>query len=115
MGPDFPSLEDMSYEETRHSPKAHSTEHCHCFSPCEPKAAAMENESSGATKREHEVLKAQSATDSTPLVSIDRSIDEIARQALEHARRIEEEEKFRRHPGPIVAPGATKTWDNSFD
>jgi hypothetical protein len=42
--------------------------------------------------------------ESTELVSIDDSIDAIAREALEEARRMEEAERYRNVPGPIVPP-----------
>jgi hypothetical protein len=42
--------------------------------------------------------------DSTELVSVDDTIDAIAREALSEARRVEEAEKLRTTPGPIVAP-----------
>jgi hypothetical protein len=38
------------------------------------------------------------------LVSVDDSIDAIAREALEEARRVEEAERYRNNPGPVVAP-----------
>jgi hypothetical protein len=38
------------------------------------------------------------------LVSVDDSIDAIAREALAEARRIEEAEKYKNQPGPVVAP-----------
>jgi hypothetical protein len=41
-------------------------------------------------------------TESSELVSVDDDIDAIAREALEEARRVEEVEKYRKNPGPIV-------------
>jgi hypothetical protein len=41
---------------------------------------------------------------STELVSVDDSIDGIAREALEEARRVEEAARYRNNPGPIVPP-----------
>jgi hypothetical protein len=38
------------------------------------------------------------------LVSIDDTIDEISRAALEEARRVEEGRKYRCIPGPILPP-----------
>jgi hypothetical protein len=43
-------------------------------------------------------------TESTELLSVDDSIDEIAREALQEARRVEEDEKYRKTPGPIIPP-----------
>jgi hypothetical protein len=43
-------------------------------------------------------------TESTELVSVDDTIDGIAREALEEARRVEEAEKYRKNPGPIITP-----------
>jgi hypothetical protein len=43
-------------------------------------------------------------TESTELVSVDDTIDGIAREALEEARRVEEAAKYRKNPGPIVPP-----------
>lgn len=44
-------------------------------------------------------------TESSELISVDASIDAIAREALQEARRIEEEaEKYRRMPGPVIPP-----------
>jgi hypothetical protein len=43
-------------------------------------------------------------TESTELMSVDDSIDEIAREALEEARRVEEAEKYRKSPGPVIPP-----------
>jgi hypothetical protein len=42
--------------------------------------------------------------ESTELVSVDDSIDAIAREALEEARRVEEAERYRNNPGPVVPP-----------
>jgi hypothetical protein len=42
--------------------------------------------------------------ESTELVSVDDSIDAIAREALEEARRIEEAQRYRSTPGPVVPP-----------
>ncbi len=41
-------------------------------------------------------------TESTELVSVDDSIDEIAREALEEARRVEEAEKYRKSPALVI-------------
>jgi hypothetical protein len=41
-------------------------------------------------------------TESTELASVDDTIDGIAREALEEARRVEEAERYRKNPGPIV-------------
>ena len=41
---------------------------------------------------------------STELVSVDDTIDAIACEALAEARRVEEAEKYRKNPGPVVAP-----------
>jgi hypothetical protein len=43
-------------------------------------------------------------TESTELESVDDSIDEIAREALQEARRVEEAEKYRKSPGPVIPP-----------
>lgn len=43
-------------------------------------------------------------TGSSELISVDDSIDAIAREALEEARRIEEAERYRSNPGPVVPP-----------
>jgi hypothetical protein len=43
-------------------------------------------------------------TESTELVSVDDNIDQIAREALEEARRVEEAERYRKTPGPIIPP-----------
>jgi hypothetical protein len=43
-------------------------------------------------------------TESSELVSVDDTIDAIAREALAEARRIEEAERYRNNPGPIVPP-----------
>jgi hypothetical protein len=37
--------------------------------------------------------------ESTELLSVDDNIDEIAREALEEARRVEEGKKYRNNPG----------------
>jgi hypothetical protein len=42
--------------------------------------------------------------ESSELVSVDDTIDTIAREALEEARRIEEAARYRSDPGPVV-PG----------
>jgi hypothetical protein len=42
--------------------------------------------------------------ESTELVSIDDTIDAIAREALAEAKRIEEEQRHRNNPGPVVPP-----------
>ena len=36
------------------------------------------------------------------LVSVDDTIDAIAREALEEAKRLEERERYRKNPGPVV-------------
>ena len=38
------------------------------------------------------------------LVSVDDTIDAIAREALAEARRIEEAERYRSNPGAVVPP-----------
>jgi hypothetical protein len=43
-------------------------------------------------------------TESSELVSVDETIDAIAREALEEARRMEEAERYRSIPGPILPP-----------
>ncbi|MEA3142464.1 MAG: hypothetical protein QOK23_4633 [Gammaproteobacteria bacterium] len=43
-------------------------------------------------------------TESTELLSVDDSIDEIAREALKEARLVEEAEKYRKAPGPVIPP-----------
>jgi hypothetical protein len=43
-------------------------------------------------------------TESTERVSVDATIEEIAREALEEARRVEEAERYLNNPGPVVAP-----------
>jgi hypothetical protein len=40
-------------------------------------------------------------------VSVDDTIDAIAREALEEARRIEEAARYRNNPGPMVPPSKT--------
>jgi hypothetical protein len=42
--------------------------------------------------------------ESTELLSVDETIDAIAREALEEARRVEEAERCRNNPGPVVPP-----------
>ena len=42
--------------------------------------------------------------ESTELLSVDETIDAIAREALEEARRVEEAERYRNNPGPVVPP-----------
>jgi hypothetical protein len=49
-------------------------------------------------------LLVPSQPESNELVSIDETIDAIAREALEEARRIEEAERYRNNPGPVVPP-----------
>ena len=44
------------------------------------------------------------ATEPTELISVDDTIDGIAREALAEAKRIEEAERFRKSPGPLIAP-----------
>jgi hypothetical protein len=43
-------------------------------------------------------------TEPAELVSVDATIDEIAREALEEARRVEEAERYLNNPGPLVPP-----------
>lgn len=38
------------------------------------------------------------------LVSVDETIEAIAREALVEARRVEEAERYRNNPGPVVPP-----------
>jgi hypothetical protein len=45
----------------------------------------------------------------TELVSVDDTIDAVAREALEEAKRMEEAEKYRKQPGPVVPPAASET------
>ena len=45
--------------------------------------------------------------ESGELVSVDDTIDAIAQEALAEARRIEEAERYRNTPGPIVPPPRT--------
>jgi hypothetical protein len=45
--------------------------------------------------------------ESSELVSVDDTIDAIAREALEEARRIEEAARYRNNPGPVVPPSKT--------
>jgi hypothetical protein len=42
--------------------------------------------------------------ESSELISVDDSIDAIAREALQEARRVEEAERYRNNPGPVVPP-----------
>ena len=42
--------------------------------------------------------------ESSELMSVDDTIDAIAREALEEARHIEEAERYRNNPGPVVPP-----------
>jgi hypothetical protein len=42
--------------------------------------------------------------ESGELVSVDDTIDAIAQEALAEARRLEEAERYRSTPGPIVPP-----------
>jgi hypothetical protein len=67
------------------------------------------NDSSQATKSRFEQFASTQAvrdmpgpTESTQLVSVDDNIDEIAHEALEEARRVEEAEKYRKTPGPVI-------------
>jgi hypothetical protein len=53
---------------------------------------------------EHKPSVAYSTHDAAELVSVDDTIDDVARQALQQAQRVEEREKFRHQPGPVVAP-----------
>jgi hypothetical protein len=43
-------------------------------------------------------------TESNNLISVDDTIDGIAREALEQARRSEEAQRYRKNPGPVIAP-----------
>jgi hypothetical protein len=43
-------------------------------------------------------------TESSELVSVDATIDEIAREALQEARRVEDLERYRNNPGPLMPP-----------
>jgi hypothetical protein len=43
----------------------------------------------------------------TEIVSVDDTIDAIAREALAEARRIEEQQRYRNNPGPVVPPKNT--------
>jgi len=54
------------------------------------------------SKQSHSQMPNQS--ESRDLVSIDETIDAIAHEALEEARRIEEAERYRNNPGPVVPP-----------
>jgi hypothetical protein len=49
-------------------------------------------------------MKMPQPPESSELVSVDDSIDAIAHEALEEARRREEAERYRAVPGPVVAP-----------
>jgi hypothetical protein len=49
-------------------------------------------------------MNGTSQAESTELVSVDDAIDAIAREALEEAQRMEEAERYRSIPGPIVPP-----------
>lgn len=42
--------------------------------------------------------------ESTELVSVDATIEAIAHEALDEARRVEETEKYRKMPGPVIPP-----------
>lgn len=43
--------------------------------------------------------------ESSELISVDASIEAIAREALQEARRVEAEaEKYRKMPGPVIPP-----------
>jgi len=42
--------------------------------------------------------------ESTELVSVDGTIDAIAREALAEARHIEEAQRYRNNPGPVGPP-----------
>ena len=52
-------------------------------------------------------MNTASRVDSTELVSVDDTIDAIAREALAEARRIEEEQRHRNNPGPVAPPKPT--------
>jgi hypothetical protein len=41
---------------------------------------------------------------SSEFPSVDDTIDAIAREALAEARRLEEAERYRNNPGPVVPP-----------
>ena len=45
----------------------------------------------------------------TELVSVDDTIDAVAREALAEAKRMEEAEKYRKQPGPVVPPASSET------
>jgi hypothetical protein len=45
-----------------------------------------------------------SQPESSELVSVDDTIDGIAREALAEARRVEESEKYKKNPGPLIPP-----------
>ncbi|HEY2464165.1 MAG TPA: hypothetical protein VGI32_08900 [Steroidobacteraceae bacterium] len=49
------------------------------------------------------------STEPSELVSVDDDIDAIAREALEEARRVEEAERYRNNPGPVVPPARPVT------
>jgi hypothetical protein len=50
------------------------------------------------------MMSAPNQIESNELVSIDDAIDAVAREALLEARRIEEAERYRNNPGPVVPP-----------
>lgn len=50
------------------------------------------------------MMNTPNQTESTELVSIDDAIDAIAREALLEARRLEEAQRYRNNPGPVVPP-----------
>jgi hypothetical protein len=50
----------------------------------------------------HEYMPSQ--PESSELVSVDETIDAIAREALEEARHIGEAQRYRSNPGPVVPP-----------
>jgi hypothetical protein len=58
---------------------------------------------------EGEPLKPGARAEATELVSVDATIDGIAREALEEARRVEEAQRYRNNPGPVVPPQKTNT------
>jgi hypothetical protein len=61
---------------------------------------ASDEDEDGASKGPPNPKKAEP----TELVSVDDTIDGIAREALKEARRIEEAIRYRNNPGPVVAP-----------